>query len=237
VKSFKSPNFRYQRQRGVAVGSRQRVNWVLLVVGALLALYATWGWWTRYRVTHTPIAHVLPAAAQTVTQPIGRPDETPIKPDVAYTVPADQPRLLDMPSIHAKGFIQKVGRLPDGSMAVPTNIYLAGWYVDGPRPGEEGVAVLDGHLQGAYGPGIFAHLADAVPGQEFAIEYGDGSRRQFKVKTTTTYVLAEATKHLYDKLPNVTSQLNLITCAGTFDKSKGTFTQRVIVAAERIMKE
>lgn len=204
-------------------------------LGVALAGYATWGVIVRYQATHAPITQALPPAAQTVTQAVGRPDETPIKPGTSYQVPADQPRQITMPTIGAQGYIQRVGQLPDGAIAVPTNTYLAGWYVDGPKPGDEGVAVLDGHLQGSYGPGIFTKLSQIAPGAEFTIEYGDGSRRHFRTKTITTYVLAEASRHLFDRLPGVSNQINLVTCAGDFDRGQGTYKERVIVAAERIM--
>lgn len=235
MKPSKAIYFSYRSHRRLSL--RRWLGAGLALVGVLLAGYAGWGLVNRYRATHAPVTKALPPAAQTVTEPVGRPDETPIKSQASYQVPADQPRQIEVPSLNIQGFIQRVGRVSDGSMAVPTNIHLAGWYVEGPRPGEEGVAVLDGHLQGLYGPGIFAHLADVKPGAEINVEFGDGSRRYFKVSKVTTYVLAEASRHLFDRLPGVTSQLNLVTCAGDFDRGQGTFTQRVIVSAERIMKE
>lgn len=198
---------------------------------SLLALFiGKLGDW--YGTTH----HLhLPPPSVTITHSDTKPNEAKVDTgkDI-YNVPADQPRLLELPAIGVKGFIQQVGIDQFGAIATPTNIHMAGWYTGSVKPGEDGVSIIDGHVHGRYEPAIFYTLKDLKVGDAVAVEYGNGRRVTFSVTKVSQYDKGSAAAHLFEKQPSITRQLVLVTCGGTFDKSSQTYTQRVVVYAKRI---
>lgn len=55
----------------------------------------------------------------------------------------------------------------------------AGWYGPGPTPGEDGAAVILGHVNGNRKPGIFARLHELWAGDEILVWRADGSTAVF----------------------------------------------------------
>lgn len=205
---------------------------ILAILALALIAFGAAGFWRQYAATHNP--HPLPPNGQTVIHSTSHPDETPISSGAAYVVPADQPRHITLPSIGASGFIQRVGLDQNNAVAVPSNVHLAGWYVAGAKPGEPGVSLIDGHLQGNYQFGIFKNLANLQAGDQFTIEFGDHSKRKFKVLTIKLYTPDDVATAMLARQAGVTSQLNLITCGGSFNPGLGGFDKRVLVTSERI---
>jgi sortase (surface protein transpeptidase) len=126
----------------------------------------------------------------------------------------------------------RVGVDQHRAIAVPTNINLAGWYVEGPAPGEPGVSIVDGHVSGVESPGIFARLGDLRAGDPVTIERGDGTVLTFTVVTVDSYPTADTAREQFRALPGVERQLTLITCGGRYDPAIGTHDQRIVVRAE-----
>jgi LPXTG-site transpeptidase (sortase) family protein len=186
--------------------------------------------WQKYRTTHSDKA--LPEAGQTVTHSTDRPDETPPDPDADYSVPANQPRKISLPGIGAEGFIQKVGLDQNKAVAVPSNIHLAGWYSPGARPGDSGVALIAGHVQGVYAPGIFKNLSKLKAGDKYDIEFGDYTTRKFEVVSVTEYDVKDAAVHMLEKRSGIDKQLNLITCSGRYDAKANQYSKRVLVVSK-----
>jgi hypothetical protein len=62
---------------------------------------------------------------------------------------------LRIPVVSVDTPLQRLGRAPDGTVEVPTNFAVAGWFADGPRPGQADPVVLLGHVDSASGPGVF----------------------------------------------------------------------------------
>lgn len=71
-------------------------------------------------------------------------------------------------------------------------------------------------------------------GDTFTIEFGDGSTKQFKVTGVTTVDTKDAPNVLFSQNLKATSQLNLITCGGNFDRSSRLYDKRVIVSSELV---
>lgn len=143
--------------------------------------------------------------------------------------PSD-PKYIVIPHV-AEGFIQKVGIDQHKAIAVPSNIHMAGWFVDSVLPGKKGLSIIDGHVDGPTQPGIFTNLAKAKVGSNFTITFGNGDIKQFRVKKVTTVDASKAETKLFDQDPKLIRQLNLITCGGTYNKTVG-YDKRVIVSAE-----
>lgn len=171
---------------------------------------------------------------EVITHSTDTPDET--KPEKGYEwkgAPND-PKYIKLPTINAEGFIQNVGVDQNKQVAVPTNIHMAGWFADSVKPGQKGLSIIDGHLDGKDADGIFIHLQDMKKDDTFTIELGDGSTKQFKVTSITTVDTKDAANVLFSQDPKATNQLNLITCGGNFDRSSRLYDKRVIVSSEVI---
>ena len=117
-------------------------------------------------------------------------------------------------------------------IAVPSNINLAGWFYQTVTPGDLGLSVIDGHLDGYRHPGIFAKLAKLKPGDKFSVELGNGSTSTFQVKSVHSYPTAQATNAIFSQLPGASRQLNLITCGSNFGNAG--YDQRVVVASQLV---
>lgn len=148
------------------------------------------------------------------------------------------PSRLKIPSIHVDAAIRTVGLLPDGSMGVPKMAVDTAWYRPGPKPGEEGAAVIDGHVNwfldwlGLTG-GAFAHLNALKPGDLIVVDNDNGGGVFFKVRETHVYDQhADASEifHSYDGK----AHLNLITCDGIWDKVTKAYASRLVVFADKV---
>ncbi len=176
----------------------------------------------------------LPRPDEVITYSTDKPSEKPLPVETTtYNVAADMPKAIYLPSIEAEGLIQKAGVDQTGRIAVPTNVNLAGWYVSSVKPGDRGLSIISGHVDGREGPGIFKRLGDLRRNDRFTVAYGDGSTRTFTVREVTHVVEGDAASLLFAKQKDIDSQLNLITCAGTFDPNSRTYDQRIVVVAER----
>src|SRR4051794_4191881 len=60
------------------------------------------------------------------------------------------PVRLRIPALSLRTSIEPVG-LRAGALDVPTNVWNVGWFQLGPRPGDVGNAVIDGHLDSVTG--------------------------------------------------------------------------------------
>ena len=162
-----------------------------------------------------------------------KPDESKPKVSAYQTaVSGSQPYLIDLPTIHAKGPIQKVGVDQNNQIATPGNVHVAGWFVQSVAPGDLGLSIIDGHVDGYTQPGIFEQLGHLKVGDTFTITAGSGQLKHFVVKTVKTVNVDLATDALYSQLPGVSHQLNLVTCGGTYDRTGKHYLSRVIVSAE-----
>jgi sortase A len=165
-----------------------------------------------------------------VTTSTDHPSEEPIT-NYRSTATGAQPKYLRLPTIQAEGYIQAVGIDQHQQMAVPTNIHLAGWFKDYVIPGNPGLSIIDGHLDGVHKPGIFANLDKLKPRDVFKVELANGKVRQFRVVRVQSVPTAKAAAVLFSQIPGITRQLNLITCGGVFNTSARSYDHRVIVTS------
>lgn len=143
------------------------------------------------------------------------------------------PITINIPSIEVNAVIERVGVKPDGSMDVPKEPMNAAWYELGPRPGETGSAVIDGHVDWWYGAtGIFANLKNVQPGHIIIVTDDAGKATPFIVREVRTYdANADATDIFTSN--DGESHLNLITCNGAWDTASNQYSQRLVVFADR----
>jgi LPXTG-site transpeptidase (sortase) family protein len=156
--------------------------------------------------------------------------EKPLEEEVIeYAVPDNQPRRISIPSIGATGFIQMVGIDQHGRIAVPTNVHLAGWYVNSLKPGEKGLSIISAHKDGIGTTGLFSDLQELRKGDLVVIEYGNNDLYEFEVVEVTQISREKAQDEIYKKNPDIESQLTLITCGGEFSRREKTYLDRIVV--------
>jgi hypothetical protein len=143
---------------------------------------------------------------------------------------AYRPAFVRIGSIGTTSALVNLGLKTDGSLEVPADFGVAGWYAGGPAPGEPGAAVIAGHYDSYVGPAVFAKLKQVKPGDNIDVTREDGEVLRFVVERIDRYPK--------DYFPNeqvygatVRSELRLITCGGTFDRKKGSYNDNIVVYA------
>lgn len=146
-----------------------------------------------------------------------------------YDQPAP-PARLQIPAIGVSTPLVRLGRLPDGSIEVPPAWNTAGWYDQGPRPGQPGPAVILGHVDSKTGPAVFYRLRDLRPGDVVRVGLTNGRTLIFRVQRTERYPKDKfPTEAVY--FPTLDRELRLITCGGDFDYAKGSYVDNIVVYA------
>ena len=117
----------------------------------------------------------------------------------------------------------------NGALDPPTNFAQAGWYSDGTPPGDDGPAVIAGHVDSTRGPAVFYKLRDLVEGDKVTV-YRGGGTVSFTVTSTAWYPKTNfPTQKVYGPTPD--SQLRLITCGGVFDHTLRSYKDNLVVYA------
>ena len=145
----------------------------------------------------------------------------------------DLPARIKIPKIYLDATIQQLGFTKDGAMDVPTNSVDVGWFKLGPRPGEIGSAVIDGHLDAKNGvQGVFYKLNKLIPGDTVYIKDKKGKSIAFIVRESRTYDPKEDVPNVFNNIDG--NHLNLITCDGAWDKGKKSYSKRLVVFTDRV---
>lgn len=153
----------------------------------------------------------------------------------AVTSPAPaaaEPVSLVIPKLGIRTNIEPVGQDSQGNMGVPTKVSDVSWYRPGFRPGENGSAVLAGHLDDVTGaPAVFYNLNDLVAGDQIEVIDQNGKVLKFTVTGNNSYP--------YNRFPlqevfgsTGKPMLNLITCGGVWDSANRVYSNRVVVYSE-----
>ena len=183
-----------------------------------------------------PSAAVSASTVHEATTPITMTSTIP--PKRSRNAKATPMRLL-IPAIDINAVVEEVGILTQsnklgdnpGDLATPTQSPWddVGWYDAGPRPGERGSAVIDGHLDDQYGqPAVFWNLRKLHAGDEVQVVMSNGKKLTFRIMRIASYSPQAAP--LQDIFGNNGGiYLNLITCAGYWVPSEGQTTLRLVV--------
>lgn len=145
-------------------------------------------------------------------------------------MPPAQPARLQIPAIGVDAQIEAVGRGDDDGMGLPSGWETTAWYALGSRPGQMGNSVIAGHFNTPRDrPAVFWNLGKLTPGDEVLVEESDGTRHIFQVTTVASYPFDDAPlAHIFGFNPYVRA-LNLITCAGEWNRSDRNYSQRLVV--------
>lgn len=145
------------------------------------------------------------------------------------------PVRLKIPRLGIDASVEQVGLTSDGAMDVPKNYDNVAWYAPGVRPGQQGNAVISGHVDSVSGPAVFWDLKELTAGDEVIVVGDDGTERRFVVRGWETYKATDAPlERIFG--PTETIALNLITCDrnSAFDRSIGSYTGNVVVYTQMV---
>jgi hypothetical protein len=182
-------------------------------------------------VTAGTLALVAPDPAPPAPEP-QRADAPPapvvLSPEAARTVAP--PAWLSIPAIGVDGPLAEIGLDGSGALVPPADFSRAGWFAAGPAPGEVGPAVLAGHVDDRTGPAVFYRLEELTPGDEVVVTGSDGQPVRFTVTRVAAYPKDDfPTAEVYG--PTTGPELRLITCGGTFDRSRRSYEENLVVFA------
>jgi hypothetical protein len=151
-------------------------------------------------------------------------------PRPAATGSGSPPVRLAIPAIGVATPLVRLGLEAGGGMQVPADFGRAGWFTEGPAPGQVGPSVIAGHVDSRTGPAVFYRLRELRPGQAILVERADGSRLRFVVEQARSYPKEGfPTAAVFGPVPE--AALRLITCGGAFDRARGSYRDNLVVFA------
>ncbi|GAB3442256.1 hypothetical protein GCM10027517_19060 [Phycicoccus ginsengisoli] len=118
-----------------------------------------------------------------------------------------------------------------GELEAPTDFDRAGWYADGPTPGEFGPSVIGAHVDSKAGPAVFYRLGALQKGAEVVVTRKDGSTARFVVDKVARYAKKDFPTALVYGDTKGRAELRLITCGGAFDQSTGHYVDNIVAFA------
>lgn len=143
---------------------------------------------------------------------------------------AAAPVSLQIPSLGVQTELEQLALAESGELESPVDPDRAGWYADGPAPGDLGPAVIAGHVDSRDGPAVFYRLATMSEGDRIVVARADGSTVAFRVESVASYPKDQfPTTGVYGATPEPT--LRLITCGGVFDRGARSYEDNVVVFA------
>lgn len=155
---------------------------------------------------------------------------SPVKDDNKF-LEESVPTHLRIKSVGIDTNVITAGKNPDGTLEVPEDYDIAGWYKYGPTPGEKGPAVIAGHVNRDHGPGVFGALYLVKKGQVIEVKREDGKVALFKVDDIKQFPQnAEfPTQTVYGNIDH--AGLRLITCAGDFNYLTRHYNENTVIFA------
>jgi hypothetical protein len=141
-----------------------------------------------------------------------------------------KPVRLAIPAIGVRASLIRLGITRHGTLQVPVNAAVAGWFTGSPPPGGIGASIIAGHIDSRSGPGVFFRLRDLHRGEKVYVSRANGSVAAFRITAVRTYAKNRfPTAAVYGAVPD--AELRLITCGGQFDYATGSYLSNVVAYA------
>ncbi|WP_200261757.1 class F sortase [Streptomyces sp. HSG2] len=152
----------------------------------------------------------------------------------AAPLPRSAPGRVRIPAIRVDAPLVPVGLDADGWVDAPPagNPDLAGWFTGAVTPGEDGTAVVVGHVDNAHGPAVFYTLGALGTGNRVEVSRHDGTTAVFEVYANEVF---DKQDFPGDRVyaPTGRPELRVITCGGGFTERDG-YTGNVVAFARLV---
>lgn len=148
-------------------------------------------------------------------------------------IPASPVRLI-IPKIKVDAVIESLGLTAEGAVDSPKDPAKTAWYNLGPRPGDNGNAIISGH----YGPwkdgrkSVFDNLSKLKKGDKILVKDDNGISISFVVREIKRYDKNAQATEVFNSTDGK-SHLNIITCGGVWSKVTRSYSQRLVVFTDR----
>ncbi|TWH75159.1 sortase (surface protein transpeptidase) [Modestobacter roseus] len=175
----------------------------------------------------SPSGAAPPTASAPAFPPVPTRDAAPTPP-----APVPAPVRVSLPAQGVDAPLDPVGVSPDGQMELPEDVDRVGWYRFGPVPGDEGSAVLAGHVDDReQGLGALFPLRDAQTGDVVVVTGATGAETRWQV-VSRELITKQALP--LDSIFNREGppRLVLVTCGGPFDAETRSYRDNVVVVAQ-----
>jgi sortase A len=187
--------------------------------GALVAVAA----YQALGVLDTAPPHFTPLTPMSIALP----KPPAVRPSIHIVNPT--PVRLVIQSINVNATVEARGLDSGRNMETPADFHDVAWYKLGPRPGEPGDALINGHVNWWTGAAVFTKLAALRPGDEISVIRADGVEVKFHVTGSQTVAANARVASLF--APGTTPTLTLITCTGDWNPFTQSDTRRLLVSA------
>lgn len=234
-----------QQEREQAEKKRRGLLLNRLLLVASLLLFAAGAWLLVRQYVFIPDAYVAPPTptpapiATPVPTAVATPSPTPYVKKIPVTLHFTQ-REISCPiepvdivvETDKKGnpILDEAGN-PVNIMDTIDSAKVAAWLQSGPSPGEEGNAIINGHIRWKKVAGVFSVLSDMAVGEKLAVTYDDGSVLYFAVTSVDIFTIDDWPAWVMETNSG-DSRMTLITCHGEWNRTQGTSNERVIVVAK-----
>jgi Sortase domain len=142
------------------------------------------------------------------------------------------PTSVRIPSLGIRARVEPVAiDLRHGTLGIPADIGVAGWWRDGATPGSaSGAIVIAGHVDSARsGAGAFFGLRKARVGEPVRLLTAGRGTYTYRVVSVRTYPKRALPVGIYSS--RGAGRLILVTCGGPFDPATGHYADNVVVTA------
>ena len=140
---------------------------------------------------------------------------------------------LVIKSIKVDAPIEYVGLTKGGTMDVPKGPLSVAWFSLGSRPGDIGSAVIAGHYGWKNGvESAFDQIHLLNKGDIISVTDNQGKKISFIVRESKLYNRNAVVPEVFTSTSG--SHLNLIACAGTWDKVHKTYSERIVVFSDLV---
>lgn len=155
---------------------------------------------------------------------------------IQYREP-DLPVRVDVPSLNIDARVIPVGLNAKRGVDVPEDINIVGWYELGVSPQHQfGSAAFVGHRDGQGGAaGVFLNIGELQVGETVTVTNRDGREISYRVSrvelVSKERFPIEAERFFAESGP---ARLTLITCGGSYDRSRGGYQANIVVTSTPI---
>ncbi|GAA1942847.1 hypothetical protein GCM10009797_39890 [Nocardioides hwasunensis] len=207
-------------------------RWVAALVAVLAALAVVVASCTGSAKSAGEADADPPASTAAVAQPASPRAAEPAR-RTGSVIP-ERPRSVRLPSGRTVPVVP-VSTLPDGTLDVPGDVDVSGWWRGGSRIGDPfGSVLLSAHVDSAtQGLGPYAELLGVSAGDTVVLSSA-GLRQEYAVSSLRLLDKGALADDPSISSPAGPHRLTLVTCAGPFVPSRGGYQRLAVVTAEAV---